>query len=335
MNINYEIGKRFILAEDFNKAVLHLRKAVDQGDMGAANDLGVIYERNDMFRDAFKMYEMSACAGDAVSICNVGGFYEKGLSVKKDINKAITYFEHAAKLGYSCAYRRLAKLYLYGIGVEKDYKKAMTYLKKGIALERKDKFRSCDCVNALAYNYSEGLGVKKNSKKALKLWKLSAKHGDNNGNFNLAICYLHGHDIKKNVRKAISILIRLACQERYGYAINTLSEIFSDEEYGFCDLEEAGFWLMEGAQCDDTQSLLKIAKICLSGKKDDYKFRKDFSENAILDFLKIVKGSEKEYIEEIKDYEKLREEYISSIDWDFLETLPDSLDDKREGQDVC
>ena len=334
-DMNYEIGSNYARNGDYKDAARYLRKSIDDGNFDAANDLGVIYERNDMYKQAMGLYKIAGCAGHATATHNVANLYEKGLGVKQDLIKARKYYEYSAKLGYALAYKKLAKLYLYGIGVEKDQTKSIFYLEQGMKIEKKGGYKDNDCINALAYNYSEGLGVKQSDKKAYKLWKICAKHGDINAIYNIAICYLYGEVVKKNVNKALTILADLACKKHYGYAIKMMAEIYAKEDFGMKDLNESGYWLIEGARYGEIHCLLKIAEICLSGDRNDYGWKRDFTEQAVLDFLKTTDGSEQEYEDELNEYNKLKEKYTDNIDWAYLETLPESIEDNRQPNELC
>ena len=79
----------------------------------------------------------------------------------------------------------------------------------------------------------------------------------------------------------------MACTHRYGYAINTLAEIYEKEEYNLKNLEECGKWLIEGAMNNEIHCYLKIANICLSGKALEYGWENSatHAKHAVVDFL--------------------------------------------------
>lgn len=58
---------------------------------------------------------------------NIGYMNEQGLGVKKDINKAISFYTMSANDGYDKAQYALGNAYLNGIGVKKDLNTAIGY----------------------------------------------------------------------------------------------------------------------------------------------------------------------------------------------------------------
>ena len=328
-DMNYEIGRRLAYKGNYRKAAVYLLDSAHQGNFDAANDMGVVFERKGEYEKALKLYELAASGGSIIAVHNLGNLYEHGFGVKQNLLIARNYYMEAARRGSSLAYKKLAKLYLYGLGVEKDYKKSNAYLKKGLKIERKNKFRDTDCLNSLAWNYYKGFGVKQSNTKALKLWKKTAKHGDLNGLYNVATCYLYGEGVKQNVNKAIDMLVDLACTHEYGYAIGTLADIYESDEYQMKDLSECGHWLLEGAKKSELHCLLKLAGICLSKRIDEYDLTKDFSKLAIRDFLREVNGHEQEYDSEMNEYKQLKEKYSDSLDWEYLETIPENIEEKE------
>ena len=121
----------------------------------------------------------------------------------------------------------------------------------------------------------------------------------------------------------------LACTHGYGYAIGTLADIYESDEFKMKNLSECGRWLLEGANKSELHCLLKLARICLSERRDEYKLKKDYSKLAIRDFLREVNGHEQEYDSELNEYKQLKEEYSASLDWDYLETIPETIEEKE------
>ena len=64
-------------------------------------------------------FEKGAALGDAESICMIGYLFEKGLGVKKDIEKAIEHYSKAGKKGYMKAYNNLGTVYAHTKNMEK------------------------------------------------------------------------------------------------------------------------------------------------------------------------------------------------------------------------
>ena len=93
-----------------------ISKLYFEGSVGNKSDEDLEYA----FKNAEKAYEL----GSVAAINELGQFYLNGLyPVKKDINKAIKYFEEAAEHKYSYAYNNLGKIY----EDKKDLNKAYEY----------------------------------------------------------------------------------------------------------------------------------------------------------------------------------------------------------------
>ena len=321
-DINYEIGITYARNGDYENAKRYLVKSSNNCNFNATNDLGVVYEKMGLYKEALHLYLIAASAGNATAIYNVANMFENGLGTKQKLNTAQAMYKYSAQRGYPLAYKKLAKIYHFGIGVDKDESKTIFYLNKGMELEKRKKYSTTDCTNLMAYNYSEGIGVPKDPKKAFELWSICAEHNDMNAVYNIAVCYLYGESVKKDTDKALRTLIDLACKYNYKLAINMLSIIYDSDEFGMKDTKEAGHWLIEGAKCTEIHCLLKLADVCLSGKEEDYCVN-DVSQLAIVDFLNYVDGKHEEYSEELETYNEIKNKYNDKLDWEYLETLPD------------
>ena len=79
--------------------------------------------------------------GNAATQYNLGGVYEVGLGVQKDLGKAAQFYQKAADQGFADAQVSLGRLYEKGEGVPKDLDKARELYQK-------------------AANQGNGLGIK-------------------------------------------------------------------------------------------------------------------------------------------------------------------------------
>ena len=93
----------------------------------------------------------------------LGSFYEKGLGVKKDLNKARTLYLAAADKGNAKAMHNLAVLYAEGIDGKPDYRNAAQWFRK--AAER----GVADSQYNLGILYARGIGVEQNLAEVLQV----------------------------------------------------------------------------------------------------------------------------------------------------------------------
>lgn len=143
----------------------------------------------------------SISALNTIGICYLHGYTENN---EKNLDKAIKYFNIAAKENYIYAFNNLGKIY----EEKKDYQKAFKYYLKSANQEE-----SWAC-NKIANFYLSGTYVKKDIEKAYKYYTIGSQAPIQNhcpwNNYNLVkYFYLNGNSslgIKKNIEKSISLL---------------------------------------------------------------------------------------------------------------------------------
>lgn len=163
--------------EDKAEGLKYIQKSADQGNPKGLAVLGRCYiDGNGVEMDrtkGFGLCQTAAQYGEADAEFLLGWCYDTGNGVaQKDSQKAIEYYELAAKHGSRSAYRNLGLMYDFGKGVPKDYKKASQYYLQ--AAERED----VDAQVNIGYMYSKGLGVEKDKTKAYEWYKKAAAQGD-------------------------------------------------------------------------------------------------------------------------------------------------------------
>ena len=98
----------------YKKAISLWKKLIDLGDVGAATNLGWMYENGRAVEksdiEAFKYYKIAADRGDNVGQCNLAWNYENGCGIEKDINKAIFWYKKSAEQGDQRAKDALKRL---------------------------------------------------------------------------------------------------------------------------------------------------------------------------------------------------------------------------------
>jgi localization factor PodJL len=122
--------------------------------------------------EAAKWYDRAARAGVVPAIFRLGTFYEKGLSVKRDVDIARRYYLQAAERGNAKAMHNLAVLDADGGGKGADYKSASQWFRK--AADR----GVADSQFNLGILYARGIGVEQNLAESFKWFSLAAAQGD-------------------------------------------------------------------------------------------------------------------------------------------------------------
>jgi len=116
--------------------------------------------------------DRAAKKGLAPAQFRLGGFYEKGVGVKKDLVTARDLYLAAAEKGNGKAMHNLAVLYAEGINGSADYRSAAHWFRM-----------AADCgVADSQYNlgilYARGIGVEQNYAESYKWFVLGANQGD-------------------------------------------------------------------------------------------------------------------------------------------------------------
>ena len=153
-----------------------------------------------------------------------GETYEKGIYVKRDINKAINYYLLASDLNEENSQVKLGMIYQNGIGVQQDINKAIKYY----SLSAKQNNKYGQLLLAMI-EYQNG-----NLNNACNNFYLSAKNGNVQANFIFGFLNHQGIFIEQNIQDAIKYYKYASCFNDQ-YAKNNLGVIFKN---GFCGVEK-------------------------------------------------------------------------------------------------
>lgn len=118
-------------------------------------------------------------AGDPISMITLGGYYEDGKGVKKDVQKAIDLYTEAAKNGIGYGYECIGLMYFWGKDAPKDYKKAWKYLTKARVKGEEYYGTGCDSCYAMGEMYRNGWYVKCDIDSAIKCFTKLLEQGVN------------------------------------------------------------------------------------------------------------------------------------------------------------
>lgn len=134
--------------------------------------------------------------GDLEVWWDIGVKYQTGDGVKKDLKKAIMWFEKAASRNYDNALVSLGDLYYKGEGVKQDYKKAFELYSR--ALRRN--IPSAQYRLGLCNYY--GKGTRQDKKAAVEWFKKAAEQVDPEASYMLGVCCEKGEGTAKDLKKA-------------------------------------------------------------------------------------------------------------------------------------
>ena len=193
-------AKEYDRNEAYEEAVIWYRKAAEQGDPRAQNNLGICYERgNGVAADlkaAVRWYRQSAEQGNAIAQGNLGLCYELGKGMTKDWAAAVIWYEKAAEQGYPHAQYRLAECYRFGKGRKKDDQAAVKWYEK--AAEQ----GHASARGRLGECYYKGRGVSQNYDRAVYWYLKGAEQGSLMALNGLGDCYRSGNGVNRDLQAA-------------------------------------------------------------------------------------------------------------------------------------
>ena len=153
-----------------------LRLAALAGDPSAAYEVAIRFAEGRLVpvnnEEAARWFDIAAKKGLVPAEFRLGGLYEKGLGVKKNLTTARDLYRAAADKGHGKAMHNLAVLYAEGTDGKADYQTAAQWFRKaadrGIA----------DSQYNLAILFARGVGVEQNFGESYKWFFIAAREGD-------------------------------------------------------------------------------------------------------------------------------------------------------------
>ena len=171
MIINKKIGN--LNDDDIDLAWQYLKKAEALNSISAINTIGLCYlngytlDKKKNLNKAIEYFEKAASNNYVYAYNNLGKIYEE----KKEYDKAIEYYSLSANKEDSWACNKLGLIYFNGIYTKKDVKKAFEYFSKGseASITTLIPWNIYNLVNLFYLNGNSILGIEKNISKSLEL----------------------------------------------------------------------------------------------------------------------------------------------------------------------
>jgi TPR repeat protein len=149
---------------------------------------------------AAKLYQQAAEKGSVVATFNLGRFYDFGMGVKLDENKAGTLYCKAAESGLAFADYDCGRAYYNGFGVTKDFNKALQFYQKAADAG------NSNALVYLGYAFENASGVPKDMVKANAYYQKAVDFGNPAGMNNLGSNLVLGAGITQDVPRGIAML---------------------------------------------------------------------------------------------------------------------------------
>jgi TPR repeat protein len=134
-------------------------------DAAELNEQSKIFIETQEFDKAFSVLKQAAELGNAESQYNLGYFFQSGISVDKNLEKAVEWYLKSANQDWNDALYAMMMAYGSGSGVQQDSNKAFYFALKCAETE------DSTCMYNVMMCYNEGRGIEKSSDKTV-VWAI-------------------------------------------------------------------------------------------------------------------------------------------------------------------
>ena len=259
LGVRYHNGQG--VAKDYTEAMKWYRKAAEQGNIVAQYNLAVMYYNGQGvakdYSEAVKWYRKAAEQGLAQAQNDLGVRYYNGQGVAKDYAEAMKWYRKAAEQGYAMAQNNLGVMYENGRGVPQDYSEALKWYRKAAAQGNENAKKA---VNRLSSKKPE----KKEDVEVTKL-KRAAENGNAKAQYDLGVRYYNGGGVSQNYAEAIK-WYRKAAEQGYAMAQNKLGIMYEKGRGVPQDYLEAVKWYRKAAEQGDMNAQYNLGYMYEYGK---------------------------------------------------------------------
>ena len=183
---------------------------------------GTILIQEGKFEEAFNLLEELISDGVVYANLALGQFYQYGVYVEKDEERAFLHYSIASAHGYTSAHFYEAICYEKGRGIEKNEGIAfMLYLR----VAESDSGYQKDALYAVARCYKNGIGVEEDEREATKYLIQAAYKGCAEAQYELGKCFFYGDVTVMDEEKA-KYWLEQAVENGYRKAEEFLKENF-------------------------------------------------------------------------------------------------------------
>ena len=196
------IGDLYMDNADFKTAATYYKKAVSGGVLAYAA-LGDTYDYRHQYKKALGAYIKGAKEGETECFVSVAYCYQQGHAVKRDLQKAIEYYEKAAELGSALAARNLGDLYYFEMPIKTpeidNIKNALRFYERAFCLG------DIQIAKKIGFIYLNDETLS-DVPKAIEWYEKGLSLGDSSLNFDLAYVYLNDRFVPHDYEKGLAYL---------------------------------------------------------------------------------------------------------------------------------
>src|SRR5262245_27366932 len=256
------LGRALSLGNKRLEAIKYYLEAADRGHAGAMNDLGGVFEYGvgvpKNLATALVWYEKAAEFGHAGAMTHMGQLSEDGLEIPQDFANARHWYEKAAALGNAASMNNLADLYRYGRGVAPDLPAAANWYLKAA------KMGLASAMNSLGELSEAGTGVPQNYQSAMNWYQKAADLGNADAMGNLGALFEAGRGGPKNLEVAREWYVKGAALNGR-VAMRNLGAMLENGRGGPKNLVEAKLWYERAAALEYAPAFNDLGHLYLIG----------------------------------------------------------------------
>jgi TPR repeat protein len=202
----------------------------------------------------------------------LGTFYEDGIGVDQDTNRALELYKKAVEGGFAHAFYNMGNLFF----KQQDFKTALDHWAHGA--ECGDAY----CVVSLGLCFEEGRVVEQDLEEAVRLYEHAADAENSEGQIRLAICYRDGIGVEPDTQK-MNELLEAAKTQNHPFAWYELGrqKLTGDESAEQVVQSPAMPYFEKAAELGQIEAMEVCGEVLCMGPQADYKKGVPFLEHAV------------------------------------------------------
>jgi TPR repeat protein len=256
--VMFQLARALILATKQLQAIKYYLDAADRGHAGAMNDLGGLFEYGigvpKNLSTAIEWYQSAAGLAHTGAMTHLGQLNENGIDIPQDLAAARRWFEKAARLGNADAMSSLAHLLTQAGDVAAAaswYNKAA---EQGLA----------SAMNTMGEFSEAGMGVPQDYGSARDWYRKAIELGDADAMGNLGALFESGRGGPQNLQVAREWYVRGAALNGRA-AMHNLGAMLENGRGTSKNLSEAKFWYERAAALGYPRALNALGRLHLAG----------------------------------------------------------------------
>jgi TPR repeat protein len=221
--------------------------------------LGRVLSLGNKQLEAIKYYLDAADRGHAGAMNDLGGAFEYGIGIPKNLVTALVWYERAAELGHTGAMLHLGELNENGLDVPQDFANARHWYEKAAALS------NAASMNSLANLFRQGRGGAPNLSAAADWYLKAAQLGLPSAMYSLGQLSEAGMGMPQNYQAARS-WYKKAADLGNADAMGSLGALFESGRGGPQDLATAREWYVKGAALNGRVAMHNLGTMLENGR---------------------------------------------------------------------